>query len=90
MVKPILFSQLATLKDYQLVDVRTTEERDRFHIGGIHLLDLESLEQLDPNRAIVVYCHSGRRSLHAAYQIQKKIHAKEIYSLEGGIKKFIL
>lgn len=86
-VKQIPFSHLSTLKDYQLVDVRSEEERALFHIGGIHLTDLQSLEQLNPSKPIVVYCRSGNCSLHAAYLIQKRIFATRIYSLEGGIER---
>lgn len=86
-VREIRAEQLSSLGLYQLVDVRTLEEREHFHIGGLHLPDVESslLNQLDPKKPIVVYCRSGKRSLRAAFLIQNKLNAHEVYSLEKGI-----
>ncbi|MCH9627007.1 MAG: hypothetical protein S4CHLAM2_06410 [Chlamydiales bacterium] len=82
-VKTIAYSELETLHEYQLVDVRTVEEREAFHIGGMHPLDMD---KLDPSKPIVVYCRRGVRSLKVAKQIEKKWPASEVYSLEGGVE----
>ncbi len=82
-VKTILYEELETLNEYQLVDVRTSEEREEFHIGGMHPLDMD---RLDLSKPIVVYCRRGFRSLRAAEQIEKRMPEAEVYSLEGGIE----
>ena len=74
---------------HELVDVRSTDERNNYHIGGMHIPLSEVEKQLKPvNKcnSIVFYCETGRRSAEAV-KIAKEIFQKNIfYSLEGGLK----
>jgi sulfur-carrier protein adenylyltransferase/sulfurtransferase len=75
----------------ELVDVRTAEERARFHIGGRHipLADIDkNLAYLHSGKQIVVYCESGKRSTMAAKTILKRFPTLKIYSLLGGMKNW--
>ena len=74
---------------YELIDVRTHEEHNLFNIGGRHV----PVNELENNpsfrkieRAIVVYCSSGKRSGEAAKLIRNKFPEINIFSLEGGLK----
>jgi len=74
---------------FELIDVRTIEERNNFNIGGTHI-PIGSLENqlysIDTIKPIIFYCASGKRSAEAV-KIFKKIHPlTEAYSLEGGMK----
>ncbi|WP_276497162.1 HesA/MoeB/ThiF family protein [Pontibacter litorisediminis] len=74
---------------YELIDVRSAEERAVFHIGGKHVpLDQIGLEDLlqQADRALVVYCASGKRSGEAVKRIRKQYPHLQVYSLEGGLK----
>ncbi|MCS7027756.1 MAG: rhodanese-like domain-containing protein [Bacteroidia bacterium] len=75
-------------KIIQLVDVRTIEERKRFNIGGIHIPMSEFYAKattlLDKTRPIVLYCHSGIRSLNAGEYLIEKGYT-EVYHLKKGI-----
>ncbi|PCH76384.1 MAG: dinucleotide-utilizing protein [Flavobacteriaceae bacterium] len=77
----------ATKNSYLLLDVRTQEERDEFHIGGIHI-PLDVLEQrfgeIDTDKEIVVYCKSGLRSKKAIHLLQGLGLDKMLINLKGG------
>ncbi|MCS7078001.1 MAG: rhodanese-like domain-containing protein [Bacteroidia bacterium] len=75
-------------KIIQLVDVRTLEERNRFNIGGIHIPISEfytkATRMLDKQIPVVLYCHSGIRSLNAAEYLLENGYT-EVYHLKKGI-----
>lgn len=74
---------------YTLLDVRTTEERAVFHIGGIHI-PLQELQQrkeeLASEKDVLIYCASGVRSAKAISVLREFFPKKTFYNLEGGIK----
>jgi len=69
---------IAAHESYQngaiIVDVRTPSEYQAKHIEGALNLPLqglpESLQQLDKNQEVIVYCRSGNRSATAAKMLQ--------------------
>jgi monothiol glutaredoxin len=72
---------------FQLVDVRTNEERALAKIDGSRLLDEshhDALLKLDPNTLIVFQCHHGIRSQHAAEYFRHE-GFRNLYNLQGGI-----
>jgi monothiol glutaredoxin len=72
---------------FELVDVRTEEERAIAKIAGSRLLDKtyhDYLLTLDRNTAIVFQCHHGIRSQAAAeYCLREGL--RNLYNLRGGI-----
>lgn len=81
------YKQFAELKrkgeQYQLVDVRTYEEREEGHCGGVHI-PLDELEarvkELHNNEWVLLYCKTGKRSLRAA-QLLTEQHGLKAKSL---------
>lgn len=72
---------------FELVDVRTHEERAIASIEGSQLLDQAShdaLLGLDPDTCLVFQCHHGIRSQHAAEYFRSK-GFRNVYNLQGGI-----
>ena len=72
---------------FELVDVRTDEERALAKIDGSRLLDQshhDALLRLDPNTPIVFQCHHGIRSQHAAEHFRRE-GFRNLYNLRGGI-----
>jgi len=76
---------------FRLVDVR---EADEFAICRLDRAELIPLAQLaeqaparwaDKGRPIVVYCHHGIRSAHAA-RLLRHLGYEEVYNLTGGIE----
>lgn len=80
-------------EDFLLLDVREPEEHAMVHIEEARLLPLgelpRSLAQLRPhaNRAIVVYCHMGGRSLQAA-EFLRRSGFPNACSMAGGIEEW--
>lgn len=72
----------------ELIDVRELEERQLFHIGGMHI-PLSALPQqtaqLDPAQTYVLYCASGIRSAKAV-SILKERGFNHVLSLANGVK----
>ena len=76
---------------YELIDVRSNEERAQFNIGGQHI-PLSKLKENSPalsDKATVFYCASGKRSVEAVKQIKKQNPDANVFSLEGGMKAWM-
>jgi len=75
-----------------ILDVRTEEEYAKGHIEGAINIPLEELEQrldeLDRERAILVYCWSGVRSERACEMLIESGFRK-VYNMEGGISAWM-
>ena len=74
----------------QLVDVRTKQEYEEGHIANALLVDVYSYKfeeqaaaKLSKEKAVAVYCRSGRRSASAAQKLAKLGY--EVINLDGGI-----
>lgn len=88
-IASITFEELQNNK-YDLIDVRTEQEHQNFHIGGknIPLDDLENkLSLIDHSVAIVCYCATGKRSASAVGIIKKAFPEAKVFSLKDGIGK---
>ena len=74
---------------YNLLDVREDWERKESHIGGQHisLLDLPiRYKEITPEKPLVVYCKSGKRSRTAISILKdKKIKGLKLLNLKGGV-----
>ncbi len=81
---------LDSLKDEQLLDVRTAEEFSGGHIMEALNIDwmgnnfAMSVSQLDKTRPVFVYCLSGGRSAQAAKYLREE-GFKPVYELEKGL-----
>jgi len=77
---------------YELVDIRSDEERMQFNIGGKHIplptLN-ENSNEFSSRKPIVFYCASGKRSAEAVKLIKKKDPDANVFSLEGGLKAWM-
>jgi len=77
-------------KDILLIDVRTPEEFASGHLENavnMNYFDNDfaaQLKTLDKNKAVYLYCKSGRRSANAAEKLEDMGFVK-IYDLEGGV-----
>ena len=91
-VKEITVQELKFLfdsnKNFQLIDVREQFERDISNIGGklIPLGDIKSsINKIEIDKQVVIYCRSGRRSAEATQLIVEATGHIEIFNLKGGI-----
>ena len=72
---------------YFLLDVRTNEEREIVHLGGLHipLSSLDSrIKEIDTDKPILVYCKSGIRSKKAIETLTGKL-SNSFFNLKGGL-----
>lgn len=71
-----------------LVDVREPWEFDVCHIEGSLLVPLGQLpaqvEELPQDRPLVIVCHHGNRSHHAAAWLQR-LGFVDVHNLRGGV-----
>ena len=89
---PDLKALLESGTPFELVDVRTEEERALAAIDGSRLLDQayhDALLLRDRDTPIVFQCHHGMRSQHAAEYFRQ--HGfRNLYNLQGGIDAWSL
>jgi len=74
-LSPEKFLHYRYQEQYCLLDVRDDNEREGFHIGGIHIpLDqlAESLSNLEKDKIILCYCQSGARSAKAVALLESR------------------
>ncbi|HNB22000.1 MAG TPA: molybdopterin-synthase adenylyltransferase MoeB [Candidatus Melainabacteria bacterium] len=80
-------------KSPYLLDVRSIEETMICNLANSHLIPLPELEyrlkELDKDEDIVVYCHAGVRSHHAA-SLMRRNGFKKVRNLTGGITAWAL
>jgi len=78
---------LAAGERFELLDVRTEEERERARIPGATLMtdaQAERLEALPKDTKIVFHCHHGMRSQQAAEHFVA-LGFTNVYNVQGGI-----
>lgn len=94
-IPSISYEQLTQKRtSFEIIDVRTKEEHQRFNIGGKNI-PLDELEDhfsfiSSTGHPIIVYCQSGKRSMEAARKIKKAYPEKEVFSLKNGINNGFL
>jgi molybdopterin/thiamine biosynthesis adenylyltransferase/rhodanese-related sulfurtransferase len=74
---------------FELIDVRSVEERSNYNIGGKHIPLNEMATILFENemdKPIIFYCETGRRSAEAVKIVSKKFPDGHFFSLDGGLK----
>lgn len=82
-----LQQRMADNREFLLIDVRTQQEKAMYDIGGelIAQQDLiRKLQHVAKEEEIILYCHSGVRSLLAAKTL-RDVGFTGAKSLDGGI-----
>lgn len=89
---PELMAWIESGAPFELVDVRTDEERAFARIEGSRLLNQsyhDALLQLDRDTCIVFLCHHGVRSQQAAHYFRRE-GFRNLHNLLGGIDAWSL
>ncbi|PCJ97132.1 MAG: dinucleotide-utilizing protein [Flavobacteriaceae bacterium] len=77
-----------TKDDFNVLDVRTFEEREQDHIGGLHipLGELEDRQvEISTDKKLLVYCKSGMRSKAAIKILEDFDFKNDLINLKGGL-----
>lgn len=89
MISPKMVKQYQNRKDALIIDLRSKEEYDKYHIpGALHIEyeDERSLAILPKNKEIILYCERGASSMAKAKELMRKgYHVK---TLIGGIRAY--
>ncbi len=91
-IKEISVQELYEMKkrhdEFQLIDVRESDEFDFANIGG-ELIPLGTLlnnvEKVRKDITVVIHCRSGHRSARAVQELQNRFGYTNLYNLKGGI-----
>jgi len=87
---PQTFQALLKDKEGILLDIRTSQEYDDFHLKDAINIDLyrsdfeEKINNLDKSFPYFIYCHTGSRT-KMVLDIMKKGGFREVYDLKGGL-----
>ena len=79
-------------EEVQVIDVREEYEFEDGHIQSINIpMDqiFDSLNKIEKNRKVIVYCNSGRRGAAVVHILRKKFQFDNIYNLEEDIKNIL-
>lgn len=74
-------------KDFVLIDIRETWEREAYHIGGMHIpmSDIVSrVSDIPKDKDVVLYCEKGVRSVISIQRLEGFGFAN-LYNLNGGM-----
>jgi len=75
-------------KDFLLIDIRETWERELYNIGGTHIpmgMLFSSTDALPKDKDAVLYCEKGIRSVIAIQRLEASgFH--NLFNLAGGMK----
>jgi len=95
-MKEITVQQLQQLQqsdeDFQLIDVREEYEHETSNLGGelISLTEIpHSIDKLNKDKKVVMYCRSGGRSGQAILWLEKNYKLENLYNLKGGILAWV-
>ncbi len=73
--------------DFQLIDVRESDEHQEFNIGGELIPLNEIVMQIDriaTGKPVIIYCRKGIRSQIAIQRLQEKFPFTNLLNLIGG------
>ena len=94
-IQPTELAELQKQQSVYLLDVRLPVEHDFVALPDSVLIPLQELPtrwsevQLKPEQKLVIYCHHGVRSWHAAVFLEQQGFTN-VHSLEGGIDAWAL
>lgn len=86
-------ARLDEMSDAILVDIRTPQEFNSYHMDGAKNIDFyensfnAEINKLPRDKPIFIYCHSGNRSGRAG-QRMAAMGFKYVYDLQGGISRW--
>ena len=83
------FNRYQARNDVLVIDVRDSDERAAFHLGGEHIpvRELQHNANLPVEKILLLYCQSGARSLQACQQLAARGYTA--LSVDGGLAALV-
>ena len=79
-------------KNIQIIDIREKYEHEEGHISKLNIpMDeiLESIEKIEKEKHVIIYCNSGKRGAAVVHILRKKYLMKNVSNLSGGYQAYI-
>ena len=76
----------------QIIDIREQYEHINGHIESINIPMeniLESIQTIDSQKQVIVYCQTGRRAAAVVYMLKKNHNLNNVFNLIGGYQAYI-
>ena len=73
--------------NFQIIDIREPYEYEDGALTNENIpLDkmMSSLNKIDRDRPVIIYCQSGKRASAIIYMLEKEYKLENLYNLEGG------
>ena len=86
------FLNLKNQKEIQIIDVREEYEYEEGNISKINIpMDkiLDSIEKIEKNNMVIIYCKTGRRGAAVTHILREKYALKNISNLSGGYQAYL-
>ena len=86
------FLTLKHQKEIQIIDVREEYEYEEGNISTINIpMDqiLNSLEKINQNNMVIIYCRTGKRGAAVTHILRKKYALKNVSNLSGGYQAYL-
>jgi adenylyltransferase/sulfurtransferase len=83
-----LKAKIDNKEDFQLVDVRETNEFEICSLGGVEVPMSELMsrfQEISKDKIVVVHCRSGQRSANVINALEQNHGYTNLYNLVGGI-----
>ncbi len=81
-----LKEKMNTATDFQLIDVRESDEHQEFNIGGelipLHEIVMQ-IDRIATGKPVILYCRKGIRSQIAIQRLQEKFPFTNLLNLIG-------
>tara|TARA_B100001758_G_C18296890_1_gene550123 strand:+ start:676 stop:969 length:294 start_codon:yes stop_codon:yes gene_type:complete len=79
-------------KNIQIIDIREEYEHEEGYISQLNIpMDkiLESIEKIEREKPVIIYCNSGRRGAAVVHILREKYSMKNVSNLSGGYQAYI-
>ena len=93
-----MLREVAGNPDVVIVDIRTPDEFDVYHLTGAVNIDFyawnfrQMLDELERDKTYLIYCRTGRRTGTAdnnALDLMLELGFTRVYNMLGGIHEFV-
>jgi len=82
----------AKKNDIQIIDIREKYEYEAGNIESINIPMgeiLESIEKINKQKKVIIYCQTGRRAAAVVYMLKKVHKFNNVFNLTGGYSEYI-
>ncbi len=79
-------------ENIQIIDIREEYEYEEGYISKLNIpMDeiLDSIEKIEKEKPVIIYCNSGRRGAAVTHILREKYFMKNVSNLSGGYQSYI-